>query len=204
MAADHEEKRGLAALLQGAAKERAHDIATLLLNRFGSTGDVFSASTEALRATIPNEPAVVNHLKLVYATLEQVLRSRLCKRPLLSDEKALIDYLTFTMAFLMTERFRVLFLNSKNRLIIDEVVANGCVRTAAVHPREIMRRAVEVGATAIIVVHNHPSCDPTPSTADLKMTQSLAAAASVMGIQLHDHLIITSSGYVSLKRLGHL
>lgn len=204
MVVDDEEKRSLAALLNDASGDRAEDIAIRLLERFGSTGDVFSASFEALSATIPDEPRAAEQLRSVRNALEQALRSRLCRRPVLSDEKVLLDYLTFTMAFALTERFRVLFLDPRNRLIVDEVVANGCVRGAVVHPREIMRRAIEVGATALIVVHNHPSGDPTPSTADLRMTQVLAAAATTMGITLHDHLIVARSGYVSLRRLGRL
>lgn len=136
--------------------------------------------------------------------MEQALRSRLCRRPILSDEKALIEYLTFTMAFSMTEQLRVLFLGARNHLMHDEVVAHGCIREVAVHPREILRRAVEIGATAVIVVHNHPSGDPTPGTADIRTTRALREAADSLGVVVHDHIIVASSGFSSLKRLGHL
>lgn len=201
---EEDEKRSLAALLPNMSKSRADSVAGRLLQRFGTTGDVFSASSEALAATVPDEPRAVDQLNCVRDALQQVLRTRICRRPILSDDKSLTEYLTFTMGYSPIERFRILFLDARNRLIVDEVVANGCVRGAVVHPREIMRRAVEVGATALIVVHNHPSGDPTPSRADVTMTQSLSAAAGTMGIILHDHLIVARSGYTSLRRLGQL
>lgn len=172
--------------------------------RFGSTGGVLSASAEALSSEIPGQPAAVEQLRLVRRTLAQALRSRLRQRPILSGEKALIEYLTFTMAYAATERFRVLFLDARNCLLRDEVVASGSVRGVVVHPREIMRRAMEVGATALILVHNHPSGDPAPSPADIETTRRVAAAADLMGLSLHDHLVVARSGYSSLRRLGYL
>lgn len=159
---------------------------------------------DALSVILPDEPAAIDQLQLVCSTLTQALKSRICDRPVLSDEKALIEYLTFTMAFADIERFRVLFLDARNCLLRDEIVALGSVRGAIVHPREVMRRAIEIGASAMIVVHNHPSGDPTPSDADVETTRRLAAAADLMGLQLHDHFIIARSGYSSLKRRGVL
>lgn len=199
-----EERRSLAALLAASCLERSSAVATRLLDRFGGTGDIFAASDDALHATIPDEPDALSQLNLVRSTLKQTLRTRIKARPLASDEQALVEYLTFTMAYAATESFRVLFLDARNCLLRDEVIASGCVREVVVHPREIMRRALEVGATALILVHNHPSGDPTPSPADIKTTHRVAAAAQVMDLNLHDHLIIARSGYVSLKRLGHV
>lgn len=202
--ADEDERRSLAALLRGSCGDRANEVASRLLQRFETTGAVLSASAGHLLAALPDETAVVDQLGLVRATLHQALRSRLCRRPLLSDESSLIEYLTFTMAYTNTENFRVLFLDVRNCLIRDEVVASGSVRGVVVHPREIMRRSIELGATALILVHNHPSGDPTPSRADIITSQRVAAAAEVMGVHLHDHLIVARSGASSLKRLGHL
>ena len=165
---------------------------------------MLSASDDALNALLPDEPAAVDQLLLVRSTLAQALKSRICNRPILANETALIEYLTFKMAYAVNERFHVLFLNARNCLLLDEVVGSGSVRGTAVYPREIMRRAIEVGATAIIAVHNHPSGDPTPSAADIKTTQHLNAAARLMGLELHDHIIVAESGYCSLKRMGVL
>lgn len=165
---------------------------------------MFSASDDALTALLNDEHAAIDQLLMVRNTLIQALKSRICNRPILTDERALIEYLTFQMAYTVNERFRVLFLNARNCLLLDEVVGAGSVRGAVIHPREIMRRAIEVGACAIIAVHNHPSGDPTPSKTDIETTRHLRAAAQLMGVELHDHLIVAQSGYSSLKRLGFL
>lgn len=179
-------------------------MAAQLLANFSSLGGVLSASADAQSKLLPDEPAAIDQLQLVCTTMTQALKSRVCNRPVLSDERALIEYLTFTMAYADSERFRVLFLDARNCLLLDEIVATGSVRGAVVHPREIMRRAIEIGASALIVVHNHPSGDPTPSPADLETTRRLAGAADLMGLKLHDHLIVARSGYSSLKRRGVL
>lgn len=175
-----------------------------LLEVFGSIGGVLSTSAERLRSALPNECEAIEQLRLTSETLRQALRSRVSQGPILGDEQALIEYLFYTMAFSTNEQFRVLFLDARNCLISDEIVATGCVRGVVVHPRQIMRRAVEVGATALILVHNHPSGDPTPSPADIDTTRSVAAAGDVMGLRLQDHLIVARSGYSSLKRGGHI
>jgi DNA repair protein RadC len=132
------------------------------------------------------------------------LRTEAAAGPALSDSTALLDYLSLDMAHLLTERLRVLFLNAGNRLLCDEVVADGSVNEAPVYPREIMRRALEVGATALIIVHNHPSGDPKPSRGDIEGTRRIADAARSLGICVHDHLIIARSGWASLRALGLL
>jgi len=165
---------------------------------------VLHANADAIRPALPDGAAVAEQLGHVRDALSQALQKRLEARPLLSDEAALIDYLTFTMAHRHAEVVRLLFLDTRNRLIRDEVLGLGSVGSVALHPREPVRRALELAATAIILVHNHPSGDPTPSRADVAATRRLAAAAALMDIRLHDHLIIAREGWVSLKRLGHL
>ena len=204
VANDEHEQRSLAALLQESCNLRATGVARALLRRFNGIGGVLSASGEALISTVPGETAAVRQLRLVSDTLAQALRSRLCNRRLLSDEPALLDYLTLTMGHASIERFRVLFLDARNCLLRDEIMATGSVRGLTVHPREVIRRALELGSTALIVVHNHPSGDPNPSQRDIATTRRLIDAAELMGLQLLDHLIIARAGYVSFKRLGFL
>ena len=198
-----QDRASLAALIRSLCGKRADAIAGALLARFGTIAAVLHAGSEAISDTLPDEPAVAEQLGLVCATLEQALRGQVDARPLLSEEKALVDYLTFSMAHARHEQLRVLFLDARNRLLRDEVMAEGGVRAAAVHPREIVRRAMELSATALILVHNHPSGDPSPSAADIEATRRIGAAAALMDIRLHDHLVIARSGWVSLKRLGY-
>lgn len=133
-----------------------------------------------------------------------VLRSAIYARPVLANMQALIDYLRSDMGHRTTECLRVLHLNARNMLICDEDMFPGTVDGAVVHVREILARACEIGSAGILIVHNHPSGDPTPSKADIEVTRRIAAAAATMEVRLHDHLIVTSSGHASLKRLGHL
>ena len=198
-----QDRVSLAALIRNLCGDRADAVAGALLTRFGSIAAVLHAGAEAISDTLPDEPAVAEQLGLVCATLQQALRGQVDARPLLSEEKALVDYLTFSMAHARQEQLRVLFLDARNRLLRDEVMAEGCIRAAAVHPREIVRRAMELSATAMILVHNHPSGDPTPSAGDVEATRRVAAAAALMDIRLHDHLVIARTGWVSLKRLGY-
>jgi len=133
-----------------------------------------------------------------------VLRAEAAKAPILGTSQALIDYLFADLAHLPAERLRVLFLNAKNRLLRDELVNEGSVNEAPIYPREIMRRAFEVGATALILVHNHPSGDPMPSQRDIEVTRRLADVATALDIHIHDHVIIARSGWSSLRSLGVL
>jgi DNA repair protein RadC len=132
------------------------------------------------------------------------LRTEALAGPILTDSRALIDYLSLDMAHLVTERLRVLFLNSGNRLLYDETFAEGSVSETAVYPREIMRRALDVGATALILVHNHPSGDPTPSRGDVEATRQIADAGRTFDICIHDHVIVARSGWSSFRALGLL
>ncbi len=154
-------------------------------------------------------PAVVLELKLVEAAAQRMMRARVIQKPLLSSWDALLDYCHTTMAHRETEQFRVLFLDvlfldRKNVLIADEEQAKGTVDHVPVYPREIVKRALELNASALILVHNHPSGDPTPSDADLSMTHQVKDACEALGLTLHDHLIIGKSRELSFRSTGYL
>lgn len=139
---------------------------------------------------------------MVREVMLHVLREEALKAPILGTSEALIDYLFADMAHLPAERLRVLFLNAKNRLLRDELVCEGSVNEAPIYPREIMRRALEVGATALILAHNHPSGDAQPSEGDIAATRRVAEAARALDIRIHDHVILARSGWSSLRTLG--
>jgi DNA repair protein RadC len=139
---------------------------------------------------------------MVREVMLHVLREEALKAPILSTSEALIDYLFADMAYLPAERLRVLFLNSRNRLLRDEMVSEGSVNEAPIYPREIMRRALEVGATALILAHNHPSGDSQPSEGDIRATRRVAEAAQGLDIRIHDHVIVARSGWSSFRMLG--
>src|SRR5262249_15525630 len=148
--------------------------------------------------------AVATHLKIVEAAAHRLAKTRVMGRPALSSWAALLDYCTTAMARSQNEEFRVLFLDRKNSLIADEVQNRGTVDHTPVYPREIIKRALELSASAIILVHNHPSGDPTPSKADIAMTREIVTAAKALSIAVHDHLVIGRSGHASFKSLGLL
>jgi len=139
---------------------------------------------------------------MVRDVMLHVLRAEALSGPILTTSQALVDYLFADMAHLPAERLRVLFLNSKNRLLRDEMVSEGSINEAPIYPREILRRALEVGATALILAHNHPSGDPAPSESDIKTTRRVAEAAQPLDIRIHDHVIIARSGWSSFRTLG--
>ncbi len=145
---------------------------------------------------------VVTELKLVKAAAERLTRGAVRNRPVLSSWTAVLDYCRASMAFADREQFRILFLDKKNTLIADELQQTGTVDHTPVYPREVVRRALELSATALILVHNHPSGDPTPSRADVAMTRTIAEAARPLGIAVHDHLVVGRDGHASLKGLG--
>ena len=129
-------------------------------------------------------------------------REKVREAPIISSWQALIDYLTIDMAHLTVERVRVLYLNARNMLVLDDLVGEGSIDEAAIHPREVIRRALDIGATALILVHNHPSGSPNPSRADIEITNRIAEAGRLLGITVHDHVIIGREGHVSLKAKG--
>lgn len=177
-------------------------LAKALLKEFGSFSGVFSASQSRLEAIDGLGPITVAHLKVIQAVAVRFGRDGIDRdKPILSSWNQLIDYCRSQMAYQAIEQFRILFLDKKNRLIADEVQQTGTVDHTPVYPREVIKRTLELSATAIILVHNHPSGDPAPSSADIRMTREIADIAKPLGIVLHDHLIVGKSGHVSLRSL---
>ena len=179
-------------------------LAKALLARFGSFAEVIAAPRAQLMEVKGVGEAVANHLKIVEAAAQRLTKTKVMGRAALSSWSALLDYCTAAMARRQTEEFRVLFLDRKNMLVADEVLNRGTVDHAPVYPREIVKRALELNASALILVHNHPSGDPAPSKADIAMTREVASAAKALGITIHDHLVIGRSGHASFKSLGLL
>ena len=177
-------------------------LARSLLDRFGSFAGAIAAPPVELRAVEGLGEAGLAALKTVHGAALRLARAEVQDRPVLNNWDRLIGYLSTVLARERIEQFRVLFLDTKNRLIADEAQARGTVNHTPVYPREVVRRALELQATALILVHNHPSGDPTPSRADIEMTAEVKAAAAVLGIALHDHLIIGNGRHVSLRREG--
>ncbi|MGJ4856163.1 DNA repair protein RadC [Labrys sp. KB_33_2] len=174
-------------------------LAKALITRFGSLAEVLGAPIARLKEVDGVSDGVAGDLKIVEAAGHRLARGGIAKRPVLSTSAALIDYCRSTMAFAEREIFRILFLDTKNGLIADEVQQRGTVNHTPVYPREVVKRALELSATALILVHNHPSGDPSPSSADVSMTRTIADVAGPLGIVVHDHIIIGRDGHVSLK-----
>jgi DNA repair protein RadC len=173
-----------------------------LLARFGSLSRVLGASPARLAEIKGLGGTSITHLKVLQAVSKRFGREQIdTEKPILSSWSELIDYCHRAMAFESVEQFRILFLDKKNRLIADEVQQVGTVDHTPVYPREVIRRTLELSATAIILVHNHPSGDPSPSSADVRMTKDLNEIARQMGISVHDHIIIGRNGHASLKAL---
>jgi len=179
-------------------------LAKALLARFGSFAEVIAAPRARLMEVKGVGEGVANHLKIVEAAAHRLAKTQVIGRPALSSWTALLDYCTAAMARIQNEEFRVLFLDRKNVLIADEVQNRGTVDHTPVYPREIVKRALELSASAIILVHNHPSGDPTPSKADIAMTREIVGAAKALGLAVHDHLVIGRGGHASFKSLGLL
>ena len=176
-------------------------LAKELIARFGSLSGVLGARRERLTEVKGVGESVAADLKLVEAAGRRLARQSIQDKPVLGSWKDVIDYCHAAMAHADRETFRILFLDKRNHLITDEVQGVGTVDHTPVYPREVIRRALEVSATAIILVHNHPSGDPTPSNADIRMTQDIIAIAGPMGISVHDHIIIGRNGHASLRGL---
>ncbi len=179
-------------------------LARRLIDTFGDFGRVISAPTARLREIDGVGDAVVQELKIVEAAAHRLARARVLHRPVLSSWDALLDYCRTAMAHRETEQFRALYLDRKNVLIADEEQARGTVDHVPVYPREVMKRGLELGASALILVHNHPSGDPTPSQADIAVTEQIRQAGAVLGIVLHDHLIVGKSREISFRSEGYL
>jgi DNA repair protein RadC len=176
-------------------------IAKELIRRFGSFAEVVAAPQHLLTGVPGVGEAVAADLRIVAAAGQRLVRGQVTKRAVLGSWTAVIDYCRAAMAFEAREQFRILFLDKKNALIADEVQQVGTVDHTPVYPREIVRRALELSSTAIVLVHNHPSGDPTPSQADITMTREIIAVAKAMGIVVHDHIIVGRDGHASFKGL---
>ncbi len=179
-------------------------LAKRLIAEFGTLSGVLAATPAELARVDGLGDTGIAALKFVQAASVRALRDDITGRPLLSSWEAVIDYLHADMAHGAVERFRVLFLNNRNLLIRSELMAEGTVNQAPVYVREVMKRALELGATAIVLAHNHPSGDPQPSRDDIAMTAQIATAAKALGIALHDHVVIGRSGHASFRALGLL
>ena len=176
-------------------------LAKELIRLFGSFAEVLAAPTHRLRQVSGLGEGVILDLKLMEAAARRLARGAVAKRPVLSSWSAVIEYCRTAMAFAETEQFRLLFLDKRNALIADEIQQTGTVDHTPVYPREVVRRALELAATAVILVHNHPSGDPTPSGADIAMTREIVEVAKPLGIAVHDHIIVGRDGHASLKGL---
>ncbi|PZQ54097.1 MAG: JAB domain-containing protein [Novosphingobium pentaromativorans] len=198
--ADHEVVELL--LMQAVPRRDMKPLARSLIHRFGSLAGVLQADPHALGGHPGMGEATVAALRVVTVAATRLARQKVREAPVIGSWQALIDYLTIDMAHLTLERVRVLYLNSKNMLILDDLVGDGSIDEAAIHPREVIRRALDIGATALILVHNHPSGSPQPSRADIEITNRIAEAGRLLGISVHDHVIIGREGHVSLRAKG--
>jgi DNA repair protein RadC len=172
-----------------------------LIAKFGSFAEVLAAPQHRLEEAKGIRETTATDLKIIHAAASRLARGRVRKQPVLSSWSSVLDYCRTAMAFADREQFRILFLDKRNQLIVDELQQTGTVDHTPVYPREVVKRALELSATAIILVHNHPSGDPTPSRADIQMTQSIVEIAKPLGISVHDHIIVGKEGHASLKGL---
>jgi DNA repair protein RadC len=179
-------------------------LAKALIARFGGLGGVLGAPVEALKTVPGVGEAVALDLTLMHEAALRLGRETIDKRPVISSWTALLAYVRTALAHEPREQFRVLFLDKKNQLVADEVMGHGTVDHAPVYPREVVRRALELSASAVILVHNHPSGDPTPSVADVDMTRQVVEAGRALRIAVHDHLVVGRDGVASFKALGLL
>ena len=175
--------------------------AKALIQRFGSLAEVIAAPETRLRQEAGLSDGVISDLKVIEAAARRLTRGNVAKRRVFDNLAAVVDYCRTAMAFEERENLRILFLDKRNGLIADEVQQTGTVDHTPVYPREVVKRALELSATALILVHNHPSGDPAPSSADITMTREIAAIAASLGIALHDHFIVGKNGHASLRAL---
>ena len=187
------------ALFPALPRRDTKPLAKSLLKKFGSFAEVVHAPEARLREVDGIKDASINQLKLIAAAAHRVAKGQVQQRTLLSSWNDVIDYCRTAMAFADKEQFRVLLLDKRNQLIADEVQQTGTVDHTPVYPREVIKRALELSATALLLVHNHPSGDPTPSQADVQMTKAIIDIATPLGIAVHDHIIVGRGGHASLK-----
>jgi DNA repair protein RadC len=200
--ADHEMLE--MALFLALPRRDTKPIARALLARFGSLAGAIAAPVQELRGVDGLGEAGIAALKLLQGAAVRLVKAEVIGRPVLSNWDRLMEYLNATLARERVEQFRVLFMDTRNRLIADEMQGQGTVNHTPVYPREVARRALEVNATAVILVHNHPSGDPTPSRDDIVMTQEVRTALGAVSVLLHDHIIVGNGGWTSLRQTGAL
>lgn len=181
-------------------REDAAQIAGSLIEEFGSFAEAVSAPVEHLARV--TDAAVASHIAAIQSAVTRVLHGKVRSRPVLASWGAVLDYLRAAMAFEDREQFRILFLDKRNQLIADEVQQTGTIDHVSVYPREVVKRALELNATAIILTHNHPSGDPTPSRADIVMTKHIMETCKVFEITVHDHVIVARNGNASMKQMN--
>ncbi len=177
-------------------------LAKALVSKFGSFAEVINAPDERLQEVPGVGPSVITEVKLVRAAALRLIKGEIMRRPVLDSWSAVLGYCRAAMGFEAKEQFRILFLDKRNRIIADEVQQEGTVDHTPVYVREIVKRALELSATAIILVHNHPSGDPAPSRADIEMTRQIVESAKSLGIAVHDHIIVGKDGHASFRGLG--
>ena len=177
-------------------------LAKALLAEFGGIGGLLTADPEALRRIDGMGDTAVAALKIAHASALRLLRAEVAEKPVLANWQALLDYLRADMAHHPIERVRVLHLNTRNMLIRDEEISRGSIDEAAVHVREVIRRAIDLSSAALILVHNHPSGDPSPSRADIDLTRGVIEAGKRLGVAVHDHIIVGTQGHSSLRAMG--
>lgn len=186
-------------LFRAVPRRDTKELAKRLIARFGSFAEVINAPDNRLAEVTGVGEAVITELKIVRAAALRLMRGEILRKPALSSWDQVIQYCRAAMGFEAREQFRILFLDKRNQLIADEVQQEGTVDHTPVYVREVVKRALELSATAIVLVHNHPSGDPTPSRADIDMTKQIVEAAKLMGITVHDHIIVGRDGHVSLR-----
>ncbi|MDD7971174.1 RadC family protein [Roseinatronobacter alkalisoli] len=191
-------------LFRAIPRQDVKPLARRLIDTFGDLNRVIAAPAARLRTVDGVGDAVIVELKLAEACAQRMARAKVMHRPVISSWAALLDYCHTAMSHRETEEFRVLFLDRKNVLVADEAQGQGTVDHVPVYPREILRRALELNASALILVHNHPSGDPTPSQADISMTETIRAGCDALSITLHDHIVIGQSCELSFRSAGLL
>lgn len=200
----HRDTLVLSNFLKPIGRARSLQIASELLGIFGSLPAVLRSSPAALAVHLHNDPVVAELLVAVRPLIQAILRVDMLDGPILPDLRATLDYLFASMAHEPAEQVVMLYLDAKNRLLSEEIVARGTVTRADIFPREVVRRALDLGATGLIMAHNHPSGDPAPSRSDLDATRAVVEAARLFDIILHDHIVIGRSGHCSLRDEGYL
>ena len=191
-------------LFRAVPRRDTKPMAKALLKKFGTFAGVVNAPPDRLKEVKGVGEHIVTELKVVEAAALQLAKSEISDKPVLSSWQKVLDYAHASMAHREKEQFRIIFLDRKNRLIADAVQQEGTINHTPVYPREVVKRALELSASSIILVHNHPSGDPSPSQPDIDMTRKIAEAAEKLGIKIHDHIIIAREGHASFRNLGLL